>query len=237
MSVRGAYESAFHTERMHLYPAIGAFEDKCGYAIGRERLETAARTLACPVKAHPPNWQHGRVLYAVARQRLAASPHTLSDPALLVDIGTAKGFSALCLQWALLDSGSVGAVISADVVDPDARVRRNSVAELDGLLTVREFVKPWPEAEGIVFTHTASKLWLGTFGRVPVAFVDGKHTYQAVKADAKRVAAVQQIGDVMVFDDLHIPGIAAAVAELKGYSIERIEALPCRVYAVARRAW
>jgi predicted O-methyltransferase YrrM len=234
MSVRGAYESAFHTERMHLYPAISAFEDKCGYAIGRERLEDAARTLACPVKAHPPNWQHGRVLYAITRQRLAQD----KEPATLVDIGTAKGFSALCLMWALLDANVSGRVVSVDVVNPLDRVRRNSVAELDGLLTVLDFVAPWPEADGIQFTHTTSAQWQGfNPQRIAVAFVDGKHTYQAVKADAKRVAAAQRIGDVMVFDDLHIPGIAAAVAELKGYSIERIEALPCRVYAVARRAW
>src|SRR5262245_57035761 len=87
------------------YGELDALETLLGYSVHRERigaLEAAARTLACPYKAHAPNWQHGRLVYAAARARL--STYT-GGSALLVDIGTAKGFSALCLAWALVDSG------------------------------------------------------------------------------------------------------------------------------------
>ena len=57
-------------------------------------VEAAARVLACPLKANPPNWQHGRVLYAGYRAYLAG----LQRRVLLLDIGTAKGFSAAAMS-------------------------------------------------------------------------------------------------------------------------------------------
>src|SRR3989304_7206134 len=80
---------------MHLIPPVEAYE--AAFALERTRLEAAARVLACPIKAGPPNWQHGRVLYALTRRyRLTAE-----GPLYCLDIGTAKGFSALCLLWAV----------------------------------------------------------------------------------------------------------------------------------------
>lgn len=235
LTIREVYAQVFRDECQSVYPAIDALEARLGYALDRERLEGAARTLACPVKANPPNWQHGRVLYAVARTRLAqwTSEQRLS----LVDIGTAKGFSALCLQWALLDSGVSGRVVSVDVVDPFARVQRNSAAELDGLLTVPEFVALWREGAVMTFRHTGACDWpsLLHHDRIAVAFIDGKHTQEAVTKDAALVAKHQESGDVMVFDDLHLPGIAAAVADVRGYDVEHISILPNRAYAIATR--
>lgn len=228
------YAQAFEGERQKGYPTIDAFETMCGYAVDRTRLEAAARVLACPVKAHAPNWQHGRVLYAMTRQYLDGSAVSFMN---VLDIGTAKGFSALCLQWALLDSGVSGRVVSVDVVDPFARVQRNSAAELDGLLTVPEFVALWREGAVMTFRHTGACDWpsLLHHDRIAVAFIDGKHTQEAVTKDAALVAKHQESGDVMVFDDLHLPGIAAAVADVRGYDVEHISILPNRAYAIATR--
>lgn len=119
------YQAAFERERVNAYPAIDELEARSGYALERSRLEIAAKHLACPVKRNPPNWQHGRVIYALLRRYLAARTGFVS----LLDIGTAKGFSALCMAFALADAGMDGAITSLDVVDPDARVPRNSIAE------------------------------------------------------------------------------------------------------------
>jgi hypothetical protein len=69
-----------------------------------------------------------------------------------------------------------------------------------------------------------------------VAFVDGKHTGAVVRQEGLLLSDRQQSGDVVVFDDVHIPDVGAAVDLLsKVYDIERLQVLPKRAYAIARR--
>lgn len=229
------FAQAFDTERQRTYSVIDALEARLGYALPRERYEPAARVLACPVKANPPNWQHGRVLYAVARKYLADVG--AAGPFVLLDIGTAKGYSALCLQLALTDAAVPGQVHSVDVIDPTVRAVRNTVAEVDGLKTLAETLAPWPESQAIHFHHMTGLQWLASYEtRVHVAFVDGKHTGPVVLAEGELLAVRQQRGDVVVFDDLQIDGITEAVQKLsRFYAVERIDVKPGRAYAVGYR--
>jgi len=231
------YALTFQTERASVYPTIDAFEDRMGFALDRDRLEAAAARLACPIKVHPPNWQHGRVLYAAVRRYCADRPFSASEPITILDIGTAKGFSALCLKWAALDARVPHRVISVDVIDPAARVQRNSIAETDGSwLTLAEFVQPWPEAREIDWVQGTGRDWLRLHNaRVHVAFVDGKHDYPTVKTEAEWLTHSQRTADLTIFDDLQNPGVRAAVEDLRGYAVERIAVLSHREYAVARR--
>jgi hypothetical protein len=228
-----AYQTAFEQARATAHPSIDAFEQRMGFAVDRERLEAAARVLACPVKVNPANWQHGRVLYAVASEYL--SRHEW-DVVTLLDVGTAKGFSALCLQWALSDSHAIGAVYSVDVIDPLDRVKRNTVAECGGLKTLAEILAPWPEASAITFKRSTGREWLtGHTGRVHIASVDGKHAYGEVSWEAALLAMRQESGDVIFFDDMQIPGVAQAVNELQGYDVEPLQCDALRRYAIARK--
>lgn len=228
------YDEAFVRECAQVYPAIDGYETRMGLALDNSRLLPAARVLACPVKANPPNWQHGRVLYSRARVRFEAPIH--KGRVMVLDIGTAKGFSALCLRWAMLDAGVEGNVVSVDVIDPMSRERRNTVAEVDGLKTLTEILAPWPEADGITFLQSSGIDYLKKYtGRIEFAFVDGKHTAEVVWKEALLLADRQQRGDFVVFDDVHLPGIRAAVASLSMYDVEWLSALPKRAYAIARR--
>lgn len=232
------YQAIFEAERQQLYPAIDAFERRMGTMIDRQALEDAARVLACPLKANPPNWQHGRVIYAAAVRGLRSAIYSGQGtaPVLLLDIGTAKGFSALMLRWALRDVGIPGRVVSLDVIDPLAPVRRNTVAEVDGLKTLAETLAPWHEAQAIEFVQSDGRKWLTKHTeRVHVAVVDGKHTYEAVSWEASLLSERQKAGDVVIFDDLQIPPVANAVMELRGYDVEYLAAKPERMYAIARK--
>lgn len=229
-----AYARIFAEEQARAYPAVDAFEQRLGYAIPRERLEDLARVLACPFKASPPCWQHGRVLYAVARDYFTGAG---VDAVTVLDIGSAKGFSAMCLLTALMDSNVAGWVTSVDVIPPEARVKRNTVAEVDGLQTLAETLAPWPEAQSIAFRESTGIDWLVKHPeRVHVAFVDGKHSGVVVRQEGLLLADRQESGDVVVFDDVHIPDVGAAVDSLKrSYELERLQVLPKRAYAIARR--
>jgi predicted O-methyltransferase YrrM len=178
------------------------------------------------------------VLYALTRRALGPALATYAaQPVTLVDIGTAKGFSALCLEWARRDSGLLGRVVSLDVIDPAARRLRNTIADCDGPKTLAELLAPWPEAEAIEFRHEPADAWLArSTDRVVLAFVDGKHTREAVTREGVLLSARQQPGDLAVFDDLQLPPVAAAVADLAtAYDFRYVLASPARIYAIGTR--
>lgn len=230
------YAEAFAQARALRYPALDALEARLGYAIDRPWLDEAGRVLCCPIKSSPPHWQHGRLIYAVAREYIAAHPDVAAFTAL--DIGTAKGFSALCLRKAFLDAGVPCQLTSVDVMPPAARCYRNTVAELDGggLKTLAGILAPWREADDIVFVESTGIAWLQAHAdRIHVAFVDGKHTGEAVRQEGKLLAKRQQPGDLAIFDDCQMPQVSPAVVSLaEWYRIGYVKADP-REYAIARR--
>jgi len=231
-AAREAYVSAFEAERVREYPIVDDFERDAGFALDRGRLEDAARVLACPVKKNPPCWQHGRILYAQARRYLAGTEDYYMT---FLDIGTAKGFSALCMAWALADAGHAGMVVSIDVIDPYAMVDRNSILDP---MTVPELVDPWwPMSVDREFHGMPGADWLALLPRderVHFAFVDGKHDFNAVSAEGRMLAEHQEPGDVAIFDDVHVPGVNRAVSNLP-YAGQRIKVLTNRAYLLGER--
>jgi hypothetical protein len=228
------YQKAFDAERLNVYPVVDAFEQRMGFALDRAKLEAAARVLACPLKKSPPNWQHGRVLYAAIRKYLAT---TTPNVGVMLDVGTAKGFSALCAEWAGRDAGVSCVVYSVDVIDPESRVRRNTVSEVDGLKTLAEILAPWPEAGEIGFSRATGVEWLNDNRlRVNVAFIDGKHTGAVVAQEGRLLAKWQQAGDIAIFDDVHLDDVNKAVVSLSDlYELETLRILPNRAYAIGVR--
>lgn len=229
------YHNAFEAELQNHYRAIDCYEMRQGFAVNHARLLQAARVLACPIKDHEmPLWQHGRVLYSTLRRYLTDYADGL---VYCVDVGTAKGFSALCMLWAINDSAHKGEVWSVDVLDPLARVARNTVAEVDGLKTLAELLVSWPEASMIKFKHQSSMEFFHDWGRrTHFAFLDGKHSYLTVKAELYALRKIQLTGDLVVCDDYQIPQVAAAVGEMKrDYEFEIIAASEKRKYAIGTR--
>lgn len=234
------YAEAFAQARVLTYPELDALEARLGFAVDREWLDEAGRVLCCPIKNAAPHWQHGRVIYAVVQRHITDRfiQGQAIDGFTALDIGTAKGFSALCLRKAFLDAGVPVRLTSVDVMPPAAKCYRNTVAELDGggLKTLAEILAPFPEAHDITFLESTGIDWLnGHQERVHVAFVDGKHTGDVVRQEGKLLAKRQQPGDVVIFDDCQMPQVSPAVVSLEQwYQIEYVTAEP-REYAIARR--
>ncbi len=228
---RAGYDAAFQAERMNDYPVMDALEARFGYRVERERLEAAARVLACPLKKNPPNWQHRRLIYAVARGYLASN----RGKQTWVDIGTAKGFSACVMSWAMEAEGFPGDIHSWDIISPYSREPRNSVE--DGK-TIHEFTQAYRAPDVFIGFGQAGSMKSFPFGeRINLAFIDGSHSYEGVAADIAFVTARQQPGDVIIFDDLQVPGVRRAVHEPWAalYQIEEIRLLANRIYAIAVR--
>lgn len=242
------YDDAFRTEREREYPEVDALCARLGYDMNREQLEDLAQVLACPVKARPPCWQHGRVVYAVVRSWMSEQ-QDLDIVDHLVDVGTAKGFSLMCMALAAQDEGrgQTAKIYSVDVVDPTDRVPRNSVRDLeDPPPSVQELITPYvrrysvpPDCAVLVGGGAGSADFFrdarGT--RFGVVFVDGKHSYEAASADFAAAAAMQRSGDCVVLDDIQLPGVArVADRAAKLYEREDVWAIPGeRGYSVLRR--
>jgi predicted O-methyltransferase YrrM len=228
------YRTAFVLESRSAYPCVDAFEQASGYALDREKLEAAARVLACPVKKNPPCWAHGRILYAATRIRL----HGMVVPENMLEIGTAKGFGALCMLWAMIDSRrQFGHIVSVDVIDPDDRIKRNTVAELDGLKTLRETLESWPESKTINFQQSTGVDYLNAHPeRIHVAFIDGKHSGPVVSQEGWLISHRQESGDIALFDDVHLTPVDRAVNELRSvYDFQRFDLLPQRALMLGVR--
>lgn len=215
---RKLYDEAFERARALEYPELDRFEQLAGFAVDRKRLEDAARILQCPIKVNPPNWQHGRVLYTLARQYISWA----KAPTTFLDIGTAKGFSACVLSWAIADADICDhRIVSVDVVAPDAFIKRNSVVECETLMTVQQFMAPFVAHDvDIKLYGKGSSHWLITTPAdvgVGFAFVDGKHSFDAVTFEALAIEKRQRKGDVIVFDDAQIADVHRATMQLRRY--------------------
>jgi predicted O-methyltransferase YrrM len=236
MGRREQYQEAFEAARERAYPMVAAFERTAGYAVDRDELEAAARILACPLKVNPPNWQHGRIIYAAAREYMAEHP---DETAPFLDIGTAKGFSACVMSWAIRDAKQARRIDSIDVMDPELPQLRNSVAEVDGPITLQQFVEPFVAPGVEISFHGDGSAYFLTGAvkaakRIGFAFVDGKHQYEAVRAEIKALDKLQLPGDVIVFDDMQIEPVGRAVENnLVGYDLRTVKALGERIYGVA----
>lgn len=242
VATKEQYEAIWKAELGNVYPSIDVFEDSMGFEVDIEWLNDVAYVLNCPVKVNPPNWQHGRVLYAALRNFLSnnAGLAAIKSPRALLDIGTAKGFSACVMARAMFDHGVTWMpVYTVDVIDPDARVIRNTVAEVDGLKTLHETLNPMLPPGVVVQCYGRGSRdvleKMKTVGyRVPFAFVDGKHSFDAVKFEGIAIAMRQYPGDTVIFDDCQIPDVRRAVESLAPYEVTYLESGP-RTYAIARR--
>jgi predicted O-methyltransferase YrrM len=236
-STETRYRDIFEKEAQNTYPAMDQSEAVIGFSIDKEWLDSVAFALNCPVKTNPPNWQHGRLIYALVRQKVSEGFTDMDS--VMLDIGTAKGFSACVIAKALYDSNETLPIYTVDIVDPMAKVVRNTFLEIDGLKTVPEMLNPrLPVGQRVSYYGGGSAKLLDTLvsngKRVLFAFVDGKHSYASVKYEGEALRMCQREGDIIVFDDCQIPDVERAVDALDGYAFCKIENGP-RKYAVARK--
>ena len=237
---RQQYAEAFEREAAQSYDVIDKLEREYGYAIDKTFLLGAAAVLACPVKINAPNWQHGRVLYTLLRFYLDQFPGGVCA----LDIGTAKGFSAVCMAKAVDDARREAKILSVDVIEPDARIRRNSVLEVAGNVvefhTIDEFTQPFLTYTRPHFVGGGSRALLAECFRqdlhIGFAFVDGKHNYEEVEYEVRALQRLQRIGDYIVFDDANLPPVFTAISRCsKWYKLRRVNVLPKRAYVIAER--
>jgi predicted O-methyltransferase YrrM len=213
-----------------------------GYAIEPRWFHELALRTQVVIKSSDICYQHGRLLYAALAQYVSRN----SDPSLtILETGTARGFSALCMARALRDMGRPGKIITFDVLPHDTPMYWNCIADQDGPQSRAQLLADYaPLIEEYVLFHrgdTRIELDKIALPRVHLAFLDGMHTYDYVMREFAFVRKRQAAGDIVFFDDYtpeFYPGIVEAVDTIcrnHGYSKRVISLSQQRGYVIARK--
>jgi predicted O-methyltransferase YrrM len=243
---RETYLEIFARAQTYHYPSVDQLEREVGIALDRDFMNNLALHTQVVVKSSPMMWAHGRILYALLTDYLKRSPPSSPiDRITILETGTARGYSSLCMAKALYDAKRPGVIFTADVVPHDHPMYWNCIDDMEGQKTRRQLLEPWNYLVEpyVVFCWGDSQLTLKTLApsRVHFAFLDGGHTYDDVMLEFSRVGPFQKPGDIIVFDDVtpaSFPAVAKAVAEIcSGHSYDRrdIQTHANRVHAICRK--
>lgn len=152
--------------------------------------------------------EHGKLLYTLIRER-----HDLGRHVVALDIGTARGFSAITMSRALLDASLEGHVYTLDVIDHenahDWHATKHSPDDplASGPSPRSAIWQTWFPQEATRITPITGRstrlLSNWPHGRIDVAFLDGSHAFDDVKAELDMLDAIMADDGVIVLDDVH----------------------------------
>ncbi len=189
------------------------------------------------------NYAHGFLLYGLIRAM--ADTGRGSDNLVVLETGTARGFSTICMAMALADADRAGTILTIDVLHSDRPILWNSIADASGPKTRFELLAEWRQLleRYVVFLRGRSEIVIEQLGlqRIHFAFLDGAHDYEHVRAELEFVAARQRAGDRILCDDYsetEFPGIVEAVEEFLArgeYSASRFDSAPTRSHLLLER--
>ena len=244
MATADQYQKLWKAEAANTYPSIDELEKSYGHAVDKAWMDDLALHTQIVIKTSPLCYQHGRILYAVLSDFLAKRPKK-SPPITIFETGTARGFSATVMAKAMQVSNQSGRIVTFDILPHDKKIYWNCIDDHEGKKSRSDLLAPWQDliAPYIMFIEGDSRINLGKVQaeRIEFAFLDGAHSYHDVTFEFERVAAYQQAGDIIVFDDYNTSDFAGLVRAVDdgcvrmGYDKKVITAKGDRRYVIATK--
>lgn len=233
---------AIKAKNIH-YPEIEAFEQNAGYQIDKNWLDELALHTQVVIKKSDICYAHGRILYSVLSNYI--SKNITLNNINIIETGTARGFSALCMAKALADNKKEGKIITFDVLPHDIKMFWNCIDDHNGPQSRKDLLSPWSKlVERYIVFHqgdTRIEMKKVKLQRTHFAFLDGFHTYPDVIYEYSQIRGLQKRGDIIVFDDYtpqQYPGLVKAVDEIcsnDNYSKLIINSTNNRGYVIAEK--
>lgn len=202
------YKALWESCKAKSYQDIDKYEESTGYAIDKDWYHNLALHTQVVIKGSELCYEHGRVLYSTLRRFLEGA-----DSVRVVETGTARGFSALCMAKAIQDSGKTGSIVTHDILPHNVRMYWNCIDDHDGQKTRAELLEPWADLTKMVTFVTGDSKVTFHPQECDFAFLDGAHTYEDVRSEYGKLKNPR----VVVFDDYtptQFPGICRAVDEI-----------------------
>ena len=190
------------------------------------------------------NFNHGFLLQFYLHDYLKEFGDTLSNVTIL-EIGTARGYSSICMAKVLDDLKINGKIFTIDILPLEKKIFWNSPSDIEGKKTRLELLDKWKNyvSKYIIFMKGYSRIILKKiyFSRINFAFIDGSHEYEDVKNEIDFISKRQNKNDIIFFDDYnekHFPGVVKAINEIKlnnSYQINLIDLREDRKYVIAKK--
>ena len=221
---------------------INQFEIDYGFSLSPDWFHELAIHTQVVIKESEICYQHGRLLYTSLSKYIEKQNY---DSVCILEIGTARGFSSLCMAKALEDQIKEGKIVTIDPLPHNIKMYWNCIDDNESAKSRAQLLANYFDLihRYIWFFEGKSKDLLNKLelSRVHFAFLDGSHDYKDIKFEISYVVPRQQKGDIIFFDDFQeskYPGIVKAVRELESqgdYSIKPIFLNDQRGYAIAEK--
>lgn len=191
------------------------------------------------IKKSDINYYHGKLLYFYLSKYLNKNQQ---DTITILETGTARGYSSICMSKALNDHKVNGKIYTIDILPNNTKMYWNCIEDHDGKKTRFELLSQWEkELKNIIFIEGTTKKKLKNIDlkRINFAFLDAAHTFKDVIYEFNFVSKLQKSGDIIFFDD-YSPNIfnpvVKAINEIEKqntYKFKKILATKQRGYAIA----
>lgn len=236
---KSVYQKLFNDEKNNNYPEIDSFEKLCGYSLDKKWLDELALQTQITIKNSKLNYQHGRVLYSLLRKYLEKN-----DNITIIETGTSRGFSSICMSKAILDSKKSGRIYTIDILPHKRKMIWNCIKDCDGNNSRQEILEPWSKyLLNIIFLRGKSEKILKNINEdhFNFCFLDSVHKYNSVKNEYSVIFKKQRKDDIIIFDDYtanQFDGVVRFVDKMKSkneYDIKILYSEHQRGYAIATK--
>ena len=238
---RNNYIKLFDEVKQLNHKNIDDLEKEYGYKINKFFLEELALETQITIKKSINNYQHGRVLYSVLSNYVNQKKN---EEINILELGTARGFSAICMAKALDNLSVKGTIVTCDIIPHKKKIFWNAISDHDNKKKTREeLILKWNNLfKYINFFHgDINQIIKKTkFNRINFAFIDAQHEYLDVKKEFEFISNLQKKGDIIIFDDIQeqFPGIGQLLDEIdstESYEIKKIFSTSKRGYGIAKK--
>ena len=160
------------------------------------------------------NFERGMLLYALIAK---------IQPKTVLEIGTAEGYSTLCMAWAMSDHKIKGKIFTVDPKshnEPTERLIITNDNEKSSkiVLSTKELwekfaPKEWIEKIEVITGYSGEILKNKKFPEIEFSYIDGSHVYEAVKHDF--FGTLKLVGEkfTILFDD-YVPNREDGVSKI-----------------------
>lgn len=240
LATKDYYLSIYEKAKNEKFLEIDNLENSTGFNVDKSWLDELALHTQVVKKKSAINYQHGRVLYSILRKYIQDQKINYIK---ILEIGTARGFSSICMSKAIIDSKINGKISTIDIISNKNKIFWNCIDDHDGKKSRQELLNPWEEQlKNINFLTGPSSLILKkiNYDRINFAYIDGMHDDFNVRKEFKFISMKQIKGDFIIFDDYstNFPDIIRFVNEIRDdevYEIKIVSSSKYRSYAILQK--
>lgn len=240
------YRDLWESSKKRVCQDVLNYEEETGFKIDENWLNDLALYTQISIKKSPLNFSHGRVLYSTLTKYI----HEIKNDKQCINIletGTARGFSSLCMAKALNDYNQLGKILTIDVLPHTTDIYWNSITDHTiGKISRKKLLTKWSSlsTEYIIYIrgYTQNILSNVYVDRIHFAYLDGSHTFKNVLFEAQEIEKKQKVYDIIIFDDYNIsifPELVRAVdffCKKFNYKKKIIKSENDRSYVVAEKS-